>query len=232
MPVEEPIVDELRSTYLFASLNDTQLHTLLSGARRHQCLPGRILFAHGEKAQHFYWVRDGQIKLYRVSSSGNEKVIELVAAGEHFAEALMFMGEQSHYPVTAEAIGRAEVWSFDSRTFLALLGDSPGTAVRLLTLMSRRVYTLINEIDLLSLQTATTRVVDFLLSEYAQAGGCRVALRTTKHLLAARLSIKPETLSRIFGRLASDGLISVRKGEVLLHDPLALQAYSQAGTVQ
>lgn len=72
--------------------------------RRHaqviDMVEGKTLFFQGDDASHFYLVLAGRIKLQVVSPDGKEKVVEIVEAGETFAEALMFM-DQPFYPVTA-----------------------------------------------------------------------------------------------------------------------------------
>jgi CRP-like cAMP-binding protein len=66
----------------------------------------------------------------------------------------------------------------------------------------------LREIDELSQYSATSRVAAYLLQAAPPEGGA-YELPIPKHVLASRLSVKPETLSRIMKQLASDRLISV-----------------------
>ncbi|MGE0081974.1 MAG: Crp/Fnr family transcriptional regulator [Thiohalomonadaceae bacterium] len=230
MPLSaDPVIAaELRRNSLFAALGEEEFARVLAACQRHELEPDQSLFEQGRPAEQFFLLRRGLMKLSRLSPAGDEKVIELVQAGQTFAEALMFSGKSVAYPVTARAIEPSEVLAFDSRAFLALLKASPGTCLAMLAGMSRRMRALVEEIDRLALQSATARLADFLL---ANAEDGKVALRTPKNVLASRLSIQPETLSRIFARLAAEGVLEVQGAQIVLHRPEELQRMSSAAGV-
>jgi len=52
-----------------------------------------------------------------------------------------------------------------------------------------------------------------------------VELPTSKQVIASRLSLTPETLSRIFHDLSNSSLISVHGKRIKLHDPARLARY-------
>jgi CRP-like cAMP-binding protein len=216
------VLDEIRRIYMFQGLESEQLDAVLRGASRHELDAGETLFRHGVPADRFYWVRRGLIKLTRLSAEGEEKVVELIMSGQTFGEAIMFMDRQI-YPVNAEAIEPCEVIGFDSRQFRELLRGSVDVCFRLLANLSMRLHHHVNEIDRLTLHNATTRVVSFLVDQ--ERSGAVVQLAMPKHLLASRLSIQPETLSRIFARLGKEGLIRVDGHNVHLVDEAKLRAY-------
>jgi CRP/FNR family transcriptional regulator, dissimilatory nitrate respiration regulator len=111
---------QLREAYLFATLDEAQLKQVESSCHLVRLDDGQNLFQVGDEARRFFLVKEGKIKLYRLSVEGDEKVIEVVRAGGTFAEALMFM-EQPRYPVSASALGKTELWAIDNRGFLDLL---------------------------------------------------------------------------------------------------------------
>jgi CRP/FNR family transcriptional regulator, dissimilatory nitrate respiration regulator len=90
--------------------------------------------------------------------------------------------------------------------------------------MSQRLHRHLNEIDSLTLHNATYRLVSYLLNEAAHSNRDQPSLQlnTPKHVVASRLSIQPETLSRILSRLSKQNLIEVRGShiEVLDYDGL------------
>jgi CRP-like cAMP-binding protein len=105
-----------------------------------------------------------------------------------------------------------------------VLRESPDTCLLLLGELSGRLDGLINQIDQLTLQNATARVVSYLLSNLPQ-GARQYLLRTAKGVLASRVSVRPETLSRILRQLAHDGVATVDShGRVYVHDLEGLRA--------
>lgn len=216
---------DLRRIYLFAGFDDGQLQAVRRSMRVQRLDEGERLFDHGQPARHYFYLRQGQIKLFRVSPDGDEKVIELIGPDQTFAEAVMFMERRGGYPVSAEAIEPTEVWAFDQETMLGLLRESVDTCLRLLANMSMRLRRHVNEVDKLTLHNATFRLVSYLLQQMPPdvVESPEVQLTTPKNVIASRLSIQPETFSRILGRLSKAGLIEVHGHSIVLRDIAGLR---------
>jgi CRP-like cAMP-binding protein len=69
----------------------------------------------------------------------------------------------------------------------------------------------LNDIDALTLQNASLRFSNFLIQQVpaGQQHDVRIELSVPKHVIASRLSIQPESLSRIFRNMQNSGLIHV-----------------------
>jgi len=160
------------------------------------------------------------------AADGTQKVVELVTSGESFGEAVVFAGQR--YPVTAGALVATRLLGISSGAVLDLLDRDPSFARRMLANMAVRLRRLIRDVEAYSLQSGIQRVIGFLLHEARGESGpaheCTVTLPTRKHVLASRLNIAPETLSRILRDLSAAGLISVQGRRITLHDVPALEA--------
>lgn len=218
--------DELRRAYLFAELSEEQLAQVARDMRVLRFAKGAPLFAQGDPATRFFLVRRGQVKLYRLSPDGNEKVLELIQPGQSFAEALLFNDRPVAYPVHAEAVEASVVLSFDNAAFRALLRESVETCFRMMSAMSMRLHRQINEIDRLTLHNASYRLVNYLLQQLPEevVASPNIRLTTAKSVIASRLSIKPETFSRILARLGRKGYLEVNGNNIVLRNVPALQA--------
>jgi len=201
---------------MFARLDNDQLDRVARHAVRVHLDEGEMLFQQADPADRFYLLMRGQIKLFRLGPSGNEKVIEIVNPGSTFAEALMFL-ERPAYPVGAQAMQPAEVISIDARDFLRMLRGSIDTCFMLMGDMSQRLRGLIREIDELSLSSATCRVAGYLLSK-SEPEGRSFDLEVPKQTLASRLSVQPETFSRIVRQLSNQGILAVHGSRVEISD--------------
>jgi len=217
--------EELRKIPLFSDLDEAPFAAIVRGMHSHPLTRGGRLFSQGEPVHHFYYLRSGLIKLFRTSPAGDEKVIELIKAGQTFAEALMFMGHDAAYPLHAEAVEASEVVSFDARAFREMLSESPESGFRVMATLSRRLHKFLNEIESLSLRNATYRLVIYLLQQLPEdiSGSSSIHLPATKNLIASQLSIQPETFSRILHRLSGKGLIEVQGNDIVLCDIPALR---------
>lgn len=201
----------------------------LSGATTLKSLDqGEHLFEAGSRADEFYLLASGQIKLYRLSPAGQEKVIEIIRPGQTFAEALMFLDIPT-YPVNAQALTPATLYAIKNRVFLDILRGSVETCFHVMADISMRLKHHLNEIDALTLQNATLRVVNYLgqLIPTGDSAAAEITLPAAKNIIASRLSITPETLSRILNVLSSKGLIAVEGLHIRVHDVDGLRAYGQ-----
>jgi CRP-like cAMP-binding protein len=202
--------NELRRLPLLSELDEQQIGRMRDTRRTFSFAAGETLFHMGDQCGNFYYLDSGTVKLFRISPSGQEKIVEIIRPGQTFAEAVMFFA-QPLYPVNAEALEDTMLTAFDSATFMSMLRESTDTCIRLLGTLSMRLHHRLNEIDALSLQNSMLRVVNYLLRRLEDSASSEgaVELEASKKVIAARLSIQPETFSRVLHALTESGAIAV-----------------------
>lgn len=225
MNLEPADIQDLKGGYLLAALSQPEFEEVLAHARVRMLAPGERLFDQGDPCTHFFFVLSGIIKLCRVAPSGEEKVMDLVRPGNFFAEAAMFMS--GRYPINARALEATRLVALDSKHFVGLVRANADLCLRLLSKMSQRMHGLINEIDNLTLHSGAQRVIGYLLEQLPEgAAPPSVRLMVPKHVIASRLGIQPETLSRVLAKLRVQQLIDVRDDMIVLNDVEALRRLS------
>lgn len=205
--------------YLFETLDEIQLSKVQASTQVINLAAKQTLFSAGQPADNFYLLQTGQLKLFGISADGDEKVLEIIHPGETFAEAIMFM-QKNIYPVYSEAITDCQLYSFNMQEFISVLRESTDTCFTLMASMSQRLRSRVNDINQLSLHNATYRLVIFLIEQLPEDALqlSAIHLNTPKSIIASRLSIQPETFSRILKRLSKQGLINVQGNDVTLLD--------------
>jgi CRP-like cAMP-binding protein len=200
----------VRAHHLFAGLSPPQLQRILTSAHVVDAESGEMLFDRGQPARHFYIVLEGQVNLVLYSKAGEEKIVDILGPGQSFAEAVMFMSGPL-YPVSAVAAGGCRIAKFSSTEYVNLLRESPETCLRMLGHLSQRLHMRIREIEYLTLDSATHRLVRLIEGRVPadSDGPHEIQLQESRQEIASRLSMKPETLSRILRNLADAGLIVV-----------------------
>ncbi|NVZ10869.1 Crp/Fnr family transcriptional regulator [Allochromatium humboldtianum] len=214
------MIDELRRAPLLSRLEATQLQRVARHANRVKLNAEQLLFSQGDPATRFYLLLSGRMRLFRLSPEGAEKVIEIVSPGQTFAEALMFLNAP-RYPVCSAALADSELIAIDAVDFAAMLRESVDTCFVLLGALSQRLRGLIGEIDDLTLHTATSRVARYLAS-HLPPGAQSLELDVRKAVLASRLSVQPETFSRVIKSLSEQGIIRMDGTLVSVLDQRAL----------
>jgi len=215
----------LREHHLFAGLSPAQLKRVLAASSVDDAEAGEVLFDRGQPARHFYVVVEGQVNLTLYSKSGDEKIVDILGPGQSFAEAVMFMSGPV-YPVSAVAAMKSRIARFSSQEYIAILRDSPETCLRMLGHLSQRLHMRIREIEYLTLESATHRLVRMLDSRLPEDsdGEAEIILQESRQEIASRLSMKPETLSRILRALSDRGAIVIEGRAVRVPDRRRLLA--------
>lgn len=206
-----PVVSTILRHPFFEHLEQPDQERLIAQSHEQQYASGELLIRQGQPAERFFLVLKGRVKLYRISADGQEKVVEIIQAGQTFAEAVMFM-QRSEYPVCAETLEPVQLISFPNRLMLTLLEENPQSCLHLLGHMSIRLHQRLGELETLTLQNATQRFALYLIQQLEDRSQetVDIELPLPKRLIAARLSMQPETLSRIMARLNQEGLIEMR----------------------
>lgn len=225
------VLADLRGHHLFRALSPAQFERIQRAAVRRRARAGQHLFEQGQPCAEFYFLRRGRIKLCLFSPRGAEKVVDIVGPGQTFAEAIMFM-DRSTYPVSAEALEDSELVVVPSGVFREILQGSVETCFQLMGDMSRRLRGYLNEIDALTLRDATLRFVHYLAGRLGDTDGGVVELDAPKNVIASRISVQPESLSRILRSLQQQGFIEVDGNRVRVPDvPRLRQAFALPGPV-
>ena len=223
-----PSAADLREHLLFADLTHAQLARVRDTCAVYALTTGQVLYERGCRAQYFYLVVEGQVNLALHSRGGEEKIVEIIGKGQVFAEAVMFL-EQPSYQLTAIAALPTRVARFSSETYLAILRENPGTCLRMLGHMSRRLHGRIRDIEHLTFESATDRLVRMLLNRMPDGADCaELVLAESRQELAAFLSMKPETLSRSLRALMASGAIEVDGRSVRVPSRAGLKAQLEA----
>lgn len=195
----------VKKTAIFGGLSDALLSSLLSEASIQQVSTGGILFMQDDQVSACFVVLDGWIKLYRLSQSGDEAVVSVFSQGQSFAEAAVF--SMMRYPVSAEAVTGARLLRIPKSALHHHVREDPRFAMCMLASTSHHLHQLVSQIEQLKVQTGAQRVARFLTSLCPiEEGSCTIGLPYDKALIANRLGMKPESLSRAFARLRQVGV--------------------------
>ena len=212
-----PVSEVLRKAPLFADLPPADLSRVggISVVRR--CTRRETLFREGDRAEGFFIVASGRVKIFKLSEDGKEQVLHILEAGDSFAEAAIFEG--GGFPASAETLGEGEILFLPKRPFLELLEKNPKMGVRMLGSLSRWLKRMTDLVENLALRDVEARLVFFLSEEMKSRGvplrnGEEYEIPVGKNVLASRLGTVPETFSRTLKKLQEEGKIRVKGNRI------------------
>jgi len=185
-------------------------------------LPARqMLFREGEPADMLHCVLSGYIRVYKLDPDGREADVELYGPGDVVGASVVLEG--GRYPATAQAAEPSLIARFDLKRVRDIAARRPDLAMALAATLSSQLGRAFASLSDDRLHTAPQRVARYLLSHCTVDGKpSSFRLPYQKSLLAGKLGLAPEALSRAFSLLRGHG-VSVRGRLVHIGDPEALR---------
>ncbi|WP_421701551.1 Crp/Fnr family transcriptional regulator [Aliiroseovarius sp.] len=211
---------------LFDRLSPPVARCLLArGVERHYAR-GEVICLQSEPARTLKLVSDGWVKLYRVTPSGDEAVLATLGRGSSFDEVAALRGGGSKMSV--EAMSDCTLLHFDLNAICSCDGADAEISAAVLGAASDKMDELIDQLEAMKVKTGVQRLCEFLL-DHARPGARTAAMELPfdKVVLAGKLGMQPESLSRAFKKLKHLGVVSNRR-QVRIEDVPTLRRFVDA----
>ena len=208
----------------FRGLPADLLERVAACARARELRAGEAVFQQGEPSRAFFAIREGGVRVYRLSPDGREQVLHHLREGHTFAEAaLLSMGR---YPAHAVATRTPTRLLEIGAGFPQLLREDPRLAPAMVGSLSMWLVGLVDRIEELSVASAGARLARYLLKLPASgaADALAIELPLAKKELAGHLAIAPETLSRLLRRWQDSGVVRTDGPRLTILDSRVLVA--------
>lgn len=213
-----------RNSLFMSSLPEETVATILSRMTERHFDHGQTIFLQGDPADTIYIVAQGWVKLYRIAPNGSEAVVGVFTAGHSFGEALALRHEV--YPVAAEAVTDSHVLCLPTSILTSMIESDPEIAISILAATYQHLHSIVLQLEQIKALSGAQRVAEFLVELCpVEEGACTVTLPYDKVLIAGRLGMKPESLSRSFAKLRKLG-VNVRQNHAAISDVELLHSYA------
>lgn len=195
----------MRRNPLMASMDEGAFISLINQGKVRALHRGESLFHQGDEASSIFMVLEGCLKIFRTSRDGVVTVRRITESPDCLGEAAAFNG--GRYPAGAEAIWDARLLELPVEAMFAAFSSSPVLARAVAVHLSGRLERQMQELECAYWSSAPQRLAAFLAELFPDGGRNRdTRLPFDKNVLAARLGMTPETLSRAFLALKEFGV--------------------------
>ena len=218
---------KLRDVCMPEGLNSAQLDRIDQVVtKRVRIKRGETLFKDGDVFKAIYTVRTGFVKTSVANAGGREQVTGFQMAGEVLGLDGIVTGR--HHG-DAVALEDTEVCAIHFAKLEALTREIPAVQHHVHKVMSREIVREHGMMLLLGSMRAEERLAAFLLNLVKRLhargfSGTELLLRMTREEIGSYLGLKLETVSRLFSKLALEGIIEVHQKQVRIADIVRLQA--------
>jgi CRP-like cAMP-binding protein len=128
---------------------------------------GEMIFSEFEPGDTFYLIQSGRVELVKIIGD-IEKTLDILQPSEMFGE--MAILENSPRSATAIALDTVKVLEFNSQNFEILMLGNPQIALKLLRMITKRIYDSKRRFMILTLDDPQAKIADvFLMLDETQA---------------------------------------------------------------
>jgi CRP/FNR family transcriptional activator FtrB len=185
----------------FEGLDEEQLNLVTAGALLQRFPRETVLFEQGERADFLHVLVEGSVMLYGSTLDGRETVIEILTPVDTFILAAALT--DTPYLMSAKVLEPSNILMLPARNLREQMALQPRLALAMLASLASQFRRMVRQIKDLKLRTSTQRLAAFLLHlADPPVDGATVELPVNKQVLASRLGMTPENLSRAFAALA------------------------------
>lgn len=200
--------DRLRRLPLFAGLGEDTLAKLCEGSLVQTLPRGTTVCEQGDDADFLHVILSGRVALIAGEANGADKhetVVEFFGPGDAFVLPAVLL--ELPYLLTARVTEESRLFFLQATKVREAHKARSGLAEGTSLMLARYWRTLINEIAQLKLHSVSQRLVDFLLGLTKQrSGAVTLDLPEDRKVIAQRLGVTPESLSRAFAQLKEIGV--------------------------
>lgn len=183
---------------------------------------GTFLFSEGDIANELYVVKNGKIKVGKITDDGRELSLRMCKKNDVVGELALYEENTRHF-LHAKVFQDSKV-AVISKTDLEkiLLSNSELTIefIKLMSTLRRRDQTLFRDLILYGKKGALYSTLIRLTNSYGkeQEDGVLLTISLTNQELADFCGTTRESVNRLLSELRKKGIISMRNGYMLIHD--------------
>ncbi len=217
----------LESVPLFRDLSQQDLGTLAASLRTRRYRRGEVIFHQGDPGDSLHIIMTGRVKISSPSESGVEAILTTLRAGEFFGSLALLDGAPRS--ASATAVEATETLILPRDTFRRLVNDWPEIRDHVFAELAgelRRLTYHVEELHFLDIAGRLAARLARLAEEQGSTGRdgeIRLEGPITQGELAAMVGSTRQSVNKLLGYLADDGLIRLDRDAIVVLDLPGLQ---------
>jgi CRP/FNR family transcriptional regulator len=196
----------------FAILDEEVLESIAQQMKQKVFSEGEVIFLEGEESIGLWIIESGRVKISRHNLEGDEHVLRIQGDKGTFNDIAVFDGGLT--PATATALTTTVLWILPTAVFWNIVERNPLLAQHIIQHTAKRVRTLVNRIETLTLYSVIVRLARFLLQQ--EKDPILSSPDITRVTIAAHINTTPQTLSTALRSLADAEAILFDRQQVTI----------------
>jgi len=220
--VGKPDASLLATIPPFRKLDPAQIGEILDFAVSGAIEGGGTIFEEGARAERFYLLLDGHVRVMRVTLGGDQVIVLHIAAGQLFGIAAAL--GHTEYPATAMAADPCLVLSWPNRHWQDFTTRYDGFATETYRTVGQRIGEMNDRVVEMATQQVEQRVARALLRLIGQTGrksgsGIEIDFPITRQDIAEMTGTTLHTVSRLLSAWERKGVVASARRRITVTDP-------------
>lgn len=199
-------LESLRLIPLFSAVSDDDLASIASLLIERRFPKHKTIVEEGLAGDYMYVIREGRVKVTKLSGDGREKILEMLDSGAFFGE--MSLLDNAPRSASVKALTDVRILALARNDFLNVLRRSPDLALAVIREITQRLRQQDEQASSLSFQRVRQRTMGLLVRlarEESTAPDRRATPSLTHQQIADMIGTSRETVTRAIKGLKAEG---------------------------
>jgi CRP/FNR family transcriptional regulator len=210
------IIDTDNLTMIFSFLRDSPpqlLEKITRHGQQRSMARGTRLYWEGDACSHIALVLEGEIRVFKTSSSGREITLYEIGPGETCILNASCIFSDHGYPADAVTLSDVRLLLLPAGVFQELVNSFPDFRAFVFSLLSDRLLTVFQLIEEVVFGNLEERLLDYLVEKSEDN-----ILQSTHQVIANDLGTSREVVSRLLKDLERQGKLELGRSRIVLQD--------------
>lgn len=212
-------------------LREDEWEALRGRARRLHFDADQMVFEPAHDPRSVYLLESGRVRIYRLSSGGDEATLGYVTQGEVFGELAGF----GAYPRESFAVAQVDVqvWKIPVALFRELVANRPSLVLEVTRQMGERMKRVESRVESLILRNVRSRLAMVLLELAEDLGeqsseGLVLEHPFSQGEIATLIGTTRQSVNTALSRFREEGVVRQEGARLVLPDPARLREIAEA----
>jgi CRP-like cAMP-binding protein len=198
-------LESLRKIPLFAGVGDDDLEDVAAHLIERRFPRNATIVEEGLPGDYMYVIREGRVKVTKLSDEGREKILQMLGEGAFFGE--MALLDHAPRSATVKTLSPVRLLALSRADFLSVLRRSPDLAMAVIQELTRRLRETDEQASSLSFQRVKDRTRGLLrrMAGGVDECGARITPPLTHQQIADMIGTSRETVTRVVKDLKQEG---------------------------
>lgn len=197
---------------IFSGTDNTTFPMICHAAKKQVVKKGDVLFNQGDPADVLYYIKEGSLKLVKITEAGEEVIIQIVGSGEAIGETSLFR-DNTFTPLSAIAFEDTKICSLSRHSFEQVIMSDPKIAFQIIKALGERLDDTWEKITQLNTQTTQEKVISLFVRLAQEHGvpckeGTLINLCLTQQDIASMIGASRVMVSQVIQELIKCSYIS------------------------